>query len=547
MIRGARRLALTWSLLSAVASAGPADPWVRIQSTNFELFTTSGERAGRDLVRHFEQVRSFFLLVFGIKSTGRKPVRIVAFHSDKEFKPYRPSEAATAFYHSGSQHDYILMSSANAEHYQVATHEYTHLLIGQTGGVIPVWLNEGLAELYSTIEQVGTQIVVGQAPSGRAEALFFDRWIDLDALLATTPDSPLYNEKSHAAMFYAESWALLHMLSLDPAYRPRLPALLDALKTTSSIEAFQKTYGKSLPEVQQDLQAYVGAQYLHGLVFQVELPKEVESPAVEERAAVPARLALAELLADYPGKVDQANEAYNQLARDFPHSWEVESARGRFAWLERHNQEAVSHFARAAELGSTDPHMFIDYARALGSTNQPAEAIAALRNALRLDSSLKEAHYDLGLLLVRAGSWREALEELQQARPVKSIEAPRYFYGMAYSEYQLGDTIAARNYLEQGRPYTRIPEEVAALDRLSQDLGPAVVEGVLETIECRGKLGQLHVRIGDSLRTFLLPDIAIAQNLPCGPQTNVKVRIEFQTMPAGATGADGIVRTLEFK
>src|SRR5271165_1130158 len=93
MIRAARRLALTWSVLPFLAfAAAPADPWLRIQSANFELFTTAGERAGRDLVRHFEQVRGFFLGVFGVKSGDRRPVRIVAFHSEKEFAPYRPSE-----------------------------------------------------------------------------------------------------------------------------------------------------------------------------------------------------------------------------------------------------------------------------------------------------------------------------------------------------------------------------------------------------------------------------------------------------------------------
>jgi len=547
MIRAARRLALTWSLLSTVAFAAPADPWLRIQSANFELFTTAGERTGRDLVRHFEQVRSFFLQVFGVKSTNGKPVRIIAFRSGKEFKPYRPSEAATAFYHAGSEHDYIVMSGAGEEHYPIATHEYTHLLIGQTGGTIPLWLNEGLAELYSTVEQVGAKIVVGKAPPGRGEALLSQPWIDLDTLLATTNDSPLYNEKSRAGMFYAESWALLHMLNLDQGYRSRLPDLLDALKTSDSAAAFQQTCGKSPAEVQQDLQAYVGAQYLRGLAFQVDLSKAVDSPAIEAHSTVPARIALVELVADYPGKIEQANLAYDQLARDFPRSAEVAAALGRWAYRERRNQEAVSHFAHAAELGSTDARVFLDYARALSAVKHTDEAVAALRHALRLDSSLKEAHYNLGLLLVRIGSWREALDELPLARPVKPQQAPRFFYGMAYSSYRAGDTIAARNYLEQGRPYTRIPEEVAALDRLSQDLGPPVVEGVLEAIECQGNLGKLRVRIGDSLRTFLVPDVTLAYDLKCGPQANIKVSIEFQAMPAGASGADGIVRMLAFQ
>ena len=45
--------------------AAPADPWMRIRSANFELFTTGSERTGRDLIQYFEQVRGFFQKAFG--------------------------------------------------------------------------------------------------------------------------------------------------------------------------------------------------------------------------------------------------------------------------------------------------------------------------------------------------------------------------------------------------------------------------------------------------------------------------------------------------
>jgi Flp pilus assembly protein TadD len=543
MNRAAHRLPIMVLWIASVAGAAPADPWLRIQSANFELFTTSGERAGRELVQHFEQVRGFFLQVFGLKSTNGKPVRIIAFHSEKEFQPYRPNQVATAFYHPGGEHDYILMSSADPENYPVATHEYTHLLIGQMDGFVPLWLNEGLAELYSTVQQMGPQVVIGLAPAGRPQSLREDRWIDLDALLATKGDSPLYNEKSRASMFYAESWALVHMLNLDNGYRQHLAAMLDALKTVDSAQAFQKAYGKSLPQVQADLRAYIGGTSLRGLAIQVPLPKEAESPEIEPHSALGARLALAELDTDYPGKLAEAAAAYTRLAHDFPQRWEVEAAWGRFAWRERHNQEAAGHLARAAELGATDPRLFLDYSRALAVTNHADQAIAALRSGLKLDGAFKDGHFELGLLLERSGEWREAIAELPQARPLKAQQASRFFYAMAYAEYKLGDAIAARNYVEQGRPYIKIPEEIAQLERLSQALGPPVVEGVIESIECRDKVASLHVRVENSPRTFLIPDLA-PTGLECGPQKDLPFRIEYQAMPLGATGADGIVRSL---
>lgn len=398
---------------------------------------------------------------------------------------------------------------------------------------------------------MGDKVVVGKAPAGRGRELLEDRWIPLDALLSTTHDSPLYNDKSRAGMFYAESWALVHMLNLDSDYRPHLGAMLDALKSVDSVTACSQAYGKSPAEMQLDLQEYVGRQDLRGVAFQVPTEGATESPAAEPRSGMLAGLALAELLAEFPGKLDQAGDRYRQLARDFPQRWEVEAALGRFAWRERHNQDALTHFAHAAELGAADPRMYLDYARALTVANHAEEAVAALGNAIRLDPSSKEAHYDLGLALVRTGAWRSAMAELQVALPLKPAQAPRYFYSMAYCSYRLGDGIAARNYLEQGRTYARIPEEVAALDRLSETLGPPVVDGRLVSIECQGNAARLHVRVGDSERAFLIPDLTLAKDLQCGQRTDTAVRIEFQAMPVGATvgkdGADGIVRSLEFR
>jgi tetratricopeptide (TPR) repeat protein len=546
MNRTARRLALTWSLTAALALAAPADPWVRIRSAHFELFTTASERAGRDLVRHFEQVRGFFLDAFGLKSVDQKPVCIIAFHGEKEFRPYRPSEAATAFYHGGSEHDYIVMSNPDWEHYQVATHEYTHLLIGQLGGAIPVWLDEGLAELYSTLQQDRDKMVVGLPPPGRGQMLIGEPWIPLETLLSVGHDSPLYNERSRASMFYSESWALVHMLSIDHSYRPHLPAMLAALKTADSVAAFQQAYGKTPAQVQADLEEYVRRETLHAYEFELPAEKSAEPDAIEPHAGMLAKLAIAEMLAEYPGKLAQAAEMYQELARDYPQHWQVEAALGRYAWRERHNQDAASHFAEAVKLGASDPRMFLDYARALNVTAHSQDAIAQLRNAIRLDPSLRDAHYELGLALLRAGSWREAMAELQLARPLEPRQASRYFYGMAYSAYRLGDFIAARSYVEQGRPYTKIPEELSALNGLSETLGPPVVEGSLESIECQGKIARLHVRVKDSEYVFLIPDLGAAKDLACGPADHISVRIEFQAMPAGATGADGIVRKLEF-
>jgi tetratricopeptide (TPR) repeat protein len=542
-----RRTAFAYCLLAVTATSGaaPRDPWLRIQSANFELFTTAGEKSGRDLVQHFEMVRSFFQQAFGKQVAGSKPVSIIAFRNEKEFAPYSPSQAAAAFFHPGASHDFIVMSNDSSGTYHLVNHEYTHLLVGQTGESLPIWLNEGMAELYATLERDGQSVIVGKAAPGRVQVLLREEWIPLDVLLSAGHNSPLYNEKNRAGMFYAESWALVHMLNLGNQYRAKLHAMLDALKTDDAPTAFLKAYGKSTAQVLVDLQAYAHSPRLNGIIIKVDLPKAAESPAVETGASLGARLALAELASDYPGKANQARAAYEELATEFPHRAEVQAGWARLLFRERRNEDALMHFTKAIEFGSTDPLMFVDYGRTLVAAGREKDAVAALQQAVKLNPARKESHFDLGLAQVRAGAWREAVDELKLSIPVSRQEAPRYFYNMAYAEYRLGDLVRARELIAQGRPFTSIAAETAALDQLSQALGPPVVEGLLESVECQGKVAKLHMKVNGVEKVFLAPDLTGLAGFSCGSKPAAKLRLEYQLLPAGASGADGIVKMME--
>ena len=67
-------------LLFAVSLSLPAaDQWLRLTTPHFELFTTSGEKRGRETILHFEQVRSFFLTALPAQK-DRKSTRLNSSH-----------------------------------------------------------------------------------------------------------------------------------------------------------------------------------------------------------------------------------------------------------------------------------------------------------------------------------------------------------------------------------------------------------------------------------------------------------------------------------
>src|SRR5712692_7818115 len=205
----ARAAPMLVPVLSVCISGGAfaAEQWLKVQSSHFELLTLAGERKGREAVLHFETVRSFFLKTASSTGNSQAPVCIVAFNSEKEYRPYSVNEAAKAYYYSGRDRDYIVMSSISSEQYPVAIHEYTHLLLQHSGLKLPLWLNDGLADLYSTLKPSGGKVQVGALKAGHDQLLQEKKeWLDLETLVAVDHDSPLYNERNRASLFYAQSW-----------------------------------------------------------------------------------------------------------------------------------------------------------------------------------------------------------------------------------------------------------------------------------------------------------------------------------------------------
>jgi Flp pilus assembly protein TadD len=582
------------ALLACSGSAAEKDPWLKITSPGFELYTTASERTGRDLLKYFEQVHSFFLQRFGITAaTGRK-AQIILFRNEKEYEPYRPNEFAAAFYHPGEYHDFIVMGNALDESRPVAVHELTHLMVHQIGITLPAWLNEGIADLYSNLESRGSKIMVGRDIPGRMRTLATEKPIPLRTLLAVDHNSPYYNEKARAGMFYAESWKLVHMLHLHPDYRPRFVEFLNALPQAGPEAAFRTVYAKDLETVQRDLAAYLQNGRISAMLFDIQLPKSVDAPEVEQGAAMPARLAIAEMLSNISGRAAQAHEAYESLSRDYPKAWQVEDGAGRLAWQDRHMEDASRHFAKAEELGCQDPDMFLLWGQILVYSRHSREAVIALSKAAKLRPESDEVQYEYGNALVLNGNWGSAVAALRLVKKVPAAGRWRYYYNLAYSLYRMKDIPAAKANVALARKFASTLAQTAPLDQLqaafdhntpidtappedhSPDAPPRIVrrdtvpnredtpskpsplpaiEGKLELMDC-GTPAKLHVRTADGVRVFVIPDPAAVHianggapvDLHCGDQKNEPmVRIEYQAEPSGVANVTGIVRTIEFR
>ncbi|MEO1370402.1 MAG: tetratricopeptide repeat protein, partial [Acidobacteriota bacterium] len=142
-------------------------------------------------------------------------------------------------------------------------HEYVHVVLRNNLPGLPLWLEEGLAEFFSTfrLERAGGRL--GQPVPWHLDELRRGELVPLRAFLTADVSSELYNRFEHQGEFYARSWELAHYLLIG---RPeRLAQALDFLsKTFQGLPldaAFLDAFGVGIEALDAELSAYRAEGY----------------------------------------------------------------------------------------------------------------------------------------------------------------------------------------------------------------------------------------------------------------------------------------------
>ncbi len=252
------RRAYRAALVLAISLAPLRAEWIKLSTPHFEMYTDNPQAKAIAALEILEDARAFFDANSPARTVTEQPIRIIAFESEKEFRAYSPNPGAVAFYQRGHRRDYIVLRDLGPGAYPIAIHEYTHLYLEHRNLHLPLWLNEGLADVYSTLQARGEQLIIGLPPAGRLEALRTLPLLDLGQLAEVKQTSPYYRDPALMRQFYSESWALAHMLLLGKTYGDAFPEFLKSVDGGKSSEAsFQDVYGKTLADVARDLHDYL--------------------------------------------------------------------------------------------------------------------------------------------------------------------------------------------------------------------------------------------------------------------------------------------------
>ncbi|HVS14894.1 MAG TPA: tetratricopeptide repeat protein [Thermoanaerobaculia bacterium] len=268
-------------LLVLAPAAAPAE-WVSTSGPGFELVTDLPAARASWLADQLHRLRAL-LDELGPEGAERGERTRVFVLGDRDLylqlapRPDgQPDEKVSGFFQTSIFGDRLVVdASRESDTLETLFHEALHAWMRRHLPWAPLWLNEGLAEYYSTARIEGERAVLGTVKTRHLEWLDREPWMPLGDVVAVPSTSELYHEGDRRGAFYAESWALVHYLLAEPRRRAGLRGYLDDLESGADLaEAFEGAFETT----------YLG---LEGELVRYLAPRTVPTVAV----AVPGRAA----------------------------------------------------------------------------------------------------------------------------------------------------------------------------------------------------------------------------------------------------------------
>ncbi|HEY2963537.1 MAG TPA: tetratricopeptide repeat protein [Pyrinomonadaceae bacterium] len=462
--------------LPAPSAAQSPEAWRSVRTNNLFVIGNADPEKLRQVAVWLEFFHSAFArLVSHNVLDSSSPTTVVVFRDDASFTPFKPlyqgrPANVAGYFQPGDDVNYIAMSLDPRERdpYSIAFHEYVHLHLRDNVPGVPVWLNEGLAEFYGSLQFSNGEAVLG-VPLPYIRLLRTEELLPLTNLLAIDTSSPHYNEQDKSGIFYGESWALVHYLMLGgPGRQDQFKQFLYAVSRGDDVaKALENSFGMTLDLLEKELRAYVRRAELPTLrIASGDDPQVYASYTAMQRQSLTegeANFYLGDLLL-HIGRDEDAERYFKQAIALEPGLTRAYAALGQISVRHKQYPEAKKYLERAA---TTQQSYLVHYQYAwvlsreglspTGRISEYSPANAAvmreqLWRAIKLKPDFAPAYYLLALVdFVTDQRLDETLELAQKARSLQPGKAS-YTLLLAQIHARNSDATAARVLLE---PLTR--------------------------------------------------------------------------------------------
>jgi tetratricopeptide (TPR) repeat protein len=391
-----------------------AENWIQITSPHFVVATNASEKQGRRIADQFERMRSLFHALFPklTMDTGT-PIIVLAIKDDKDFRALEPEEYLAkgslklgGLFLRAADKNYVLMRvDAEGEHpYSVIYHEYTHFLLAKSEEWMPLWMNEGLAEFYQNTDIHETEASLGQPSVENVMWLRQNHLLPLATLFTVDHNSPYYHEENKGSIFYAESWALVHLIETGD-FQHQTHRMLDYEellgKKVDPVTAASQAFG-DLKKLQSDLESYV-RQASFGYIKMWTVTAVDESAFKAQTLSETHSDALRADFLAYDKRTADSQALLDHVLHEDPTNVSAHETKGFLEFRQGHIEEAKKWYAQAVQLDSQSFLAHYYFAAmtlsVISSEAEQKQAEDSLRTSIKLNSSFAPSYDRLAVYL----------------------------------------------------------------------------------------------------------------------------------------------------
>ncbi len=415
------RRAATALLLACLSFAGPAsalpgkrDSWSRVETDHFVFFSGASDRTTRRIAANLERLRSILAeLNPGTALGSDRPLYLYVFDSNSELTPYKPlyegkpANVGGYFLQQTEASYLVIQTQIGQDVERLLYHEYLHFVLGNNYSRVPLWLNEGMAEFYSTFRSGETTADIGLTIPDHIQMLRQSPLIPLSQLFAVDSSSKDYNEGYRQGIFYAESWALVHYLLLgNPERRPQtFQFFQEVVRGRPVTESFRDAFQTTEAQLERELRDYLRRELFNYVQFPVKPESEVAirlEPLPQEELLT--RLGELLLMQVEP-RVAEAEKHFQAALAARPGYVPAQVALCRAQAAADHRDAALACVEKAAAAAPTDAGLRLHQAHALrdmGAADAATEARIRdlLQQAVALEPENGTAWSELALTYV---------------------------------------------------------------------------------------------------------------------------------------------------
>lgn len=339
--------------------------WIRAATPHFRIISSAPEKRTREIAEMLESVSGALRSVNPRFDARFGDTTVFLFNRRADSQPYfelllnqKKTRAPGAFVsHADGTAAIIVDAASRLATDRTVKHELMHNILATSGTRLPLWLEEGIAEYFSTTVVLGDKVILGRPILQHQRMLRLRGVLPMNDVLEARSGSPV---TSHA-LFYPQSWAVVDWM-MRTNRRAFYPFIADIDSGVAPEEAFQHHYSMAPLTVARSIRSHA-------------VRPSASSATQIQRAAVPiattqisyadALCELARFLGQLESTRDDAEGFLNAALAAEPEHARATAWIGVLRARDRRYDEASPYFEKALELDPDDAAIQTAFAETL--------------------------------------------------------------------------------------------------------------------------------------------------------------------------------------